>query len=129
MLRASSRPQIRSIAIDVSLDVPFLNVKSNDMAIDPLFGLGVAVNVVQFMYFAAKFIGESRKIYKSASPASEDHINLDTVAHDVHHFSDSIFAPEGCSDAFKIFTDDTKRISQELLNMLEKLRVTNYYIS
>jgi hypothetical protein len=65
----------------------------------------------------------------SASPASEDHINLDTVAHDVHHFSDSIFAPEGCSDAFKKFTDDTKRISQELLNMLEKLRVTNYCIS
>jgi hypothetical protein len=84
---------------------------------------------VQFIDFAAKFIGESRKIYKSASSASEDHIILDTVAHDIHHLSDSIFVPEGCSDALKQLTDDTKRLNQGLLDMLEKLRVTNYYIS
>ena len=53
MLRASSRPLIPSIAIDVSLDVSFLNVKLNDVAIDPLFELIVAVNVVQFVDFAA----------------------------------------------------------------------------
>ena len=51
MLRASSRPQIPSIAIDVSLEVSFLNVKLNDVAIDPIFELIVAVNVVQVIDF------------------------------------------------------------------------------
>jgi hypothetical protein len=54
---------------------------------------------------------------------------LDTVAHDINHLSDSIFVPEGCSDALKQFTDDTKRINQELLDMLEMLRVANYCTS
>jgi hypothetical protein len=40
-----------------------------------------------------------------------------------------LFVPEGCSDALKQFTDDTKRINQELLDMLETLRVANYYTS
>jgi hypothetical protein len=35
----------------VSLEVSFLNVKLNDVAIDPLFELIVAVNVVQVIDF------------------------------------------------------------------------------
>jgi hypothetical protein len=93
------------------------------MAIDPITALGLASNVVQVVDFAAKLIGESQKIYKSVSSASEDHIILDTVACDIHRLCDSITVPEGCSDTLKQLTDDTKRISQELLGVLEKLTV------
>ncbi|KAE9373908.1 hypothetical protein N431DRAFT_374559 [Stipitochalara longipes BDJ] len=93
------------------------------MAIDPLTALGLASNVVQFVDFAAKLIGESQKIYKSVSSASEDHIILDTVASDIHRLCDSILIPEGCSDTLKQLTGDTRRISQELLGVLEKLTV------
>jgi hypothetical protein len=89
--------------------------------IDPLTALGLAANVLQFVDFASKLIGGLVVIYKSASAASEDNIVLDIVVRDIQRLSGSIVALEDFSGTLKELTDESSRISQELLAVLDKL--------
>lgn len=90
---------------------------------EPLTALGLASNILSFVDFAIKLISESREIYRLASPSSEDNLILDIVAQDLQRLSDGLVISAVCPDALRQVAAETQRVSQELRNVLYKLRV------
>jgi ABC-type transporter Mla subunit MlaD len=92
------------------------------MTLDPFTSLGLASNIIQFVDFATKLIGESRTIYKSASDAGKDNLVLQAVTNDLSRLTNSIVTSNNFSDDLRKLANETRSISAELSDVLEKLR-------
>lgn len=92
------------------------------MALDPFTALGIAGNVVQFVDFTWKLILGSRAIYNSSTGTSKDHAVIHTIAAVVTRLSDGITS-SGASPELEKLATESKRIADELLKLLEKLKV------
>ncbi|KUJ15133.1 uncharacterized protein LY89DRAFT_685948 [Mollisia scopiformis] len=90
---------------------------------DPLTALGLAGNIVQFIDFAWKLFEGTKAIYKSASGSSHDNAVLQSIANDLRHLSNGIIISNQHSEELRRLATESKRISLELLDALEKLKL------
>lgn len=91
--------------------------------LDPLTSLCLASSLAQFVDFSCKLFQGTKSIYKSAIGSSEENACLHLIAADVRRLSSDIEVLESHPEALRVLAIETKRVSDELLGVLEDLRI------
>lgn len=94
------------------------------MTLDPFTVLGLASNILQFLSFTGKVIKGTQAISSSPSGSSEDNTYLRNRSVDVSCLIDGFLDPQnGCSHDLRDVLQDCKGIVQDLLHLLDSLKV------
>lgn len=97
--------------------------------IDPLSAVGLASSIVQFVDFGSKLLLEGYNVYKSEQGASKESLEIEGATIRLQELSQRLSAPRrGATSkdeaALYELAVDCRALTQELLNMLEELKVT-----
>jgi len=98
---------------------------------DPLTALGVVGNLVQFVDFLMRLLGDAREIHKSAQGSLQENSDVETVAtiirnhqtklrYQDHH---NLRADDKTEDSLEWLCSSCEEIADELLDVLSKLKV------
>ncbi|KAI8963342.1 hypothetical protein F5Y11DRAFT_148903 [Daldinia sp. FL1419] len=90
---------------------------------DPFTALGTASSVLAFVEFSWKLLTNTYSTYKSATGESEDARVLFRIAEDATRFGNAITMAPGCEADLRRLVEEAKSIAEELLDILEKLKV------
>lgn len=96
---------------------------------ESLAALGLAANIVQFVHFGATLLSETSELYHSATGASIGNAELESITKNVQKLSEGLEASPhdlGSSEqenTLRNLSNQCKRVSAELLAVLEELRV------
>ncbi|OCL14115.1 hypothetical protein AOQ84DRAFT_281775 [Glonium stellatum] len=108
------------------------------MVLDPLSALGLCGNIVQFIDFGAKLISKSTELYKSASGASAENLDLALIADDLRALSESLADPASAISAsgramnipptnnelrIQVLAQKCRELAEQLLDVIESLQV------
>lgn len=96
---------------------------------DPVTALGFASNIISFVDFAGKLISKGHEIYKSASGASRENVEIETVIDDLSLHVDrlkqgnTITAVTPRGQQLQSLASDCAILADEILQKLNKLKV------
>jgi hypothetical protein len=113
------RGEVLSITSDIAA-----GLKVSAMA-DPFPALGLAGNIITFIDFSWKLLSGAHSIYRSHSGTSESNEVLEMIARDVSTLSKAVRVEQSSFEDSNIYglAKETKRVADELLKALEKLKV------
>lgn len=90
---------------------------------DPLSALGIAGNVIQFIDFATKLFDGSREVYRSATGASQETLNLSNIAKELSGLSKSFTTDDLKSLGLRDVASQCSSLAKDLLAAVDKLTV------
>jgi hypothetical protein len=92
---------------------------------DPFAALGLAGNIITFVDFTWKLLSGAHSIYRSHSGTSESNELLQIIARDVSSLSNAVLIEESSFKDLDLYglATETRRVADEILNALEKLKV------
>jgi hypothetical protein len=93
---------------------------------DPITAVGFAASILNFIDFSHKLISGTLEVIKSGSTSENAHVSV--VINDLHAVTKELdYPPTGKSkheDALNTLASECKGLSEELQQLLEKLKVT-----
>lgn len=98
---------------------------------NPLTGLGLAANILQFIDFTTKIISASVDLYQSGSGAKAEYFEAESFAIHLRELADKMILPETSGHgvfkdegkALKSIATQCREIADELLDVLQDLKV------
>jgi hypothetical protein len=92
---------------------------------DAFSALGLAGNIITFVDFTWKLLSGAHDIYRSHSGTSEGNELLQIIARDVSSLSNAVLAEQSSFEDSNLYglATETKRVADEVVNALEKLKV------
>ena len=102
------------------------------MALESIAALNLAGNIVQFIDFGCRLFSKSRELYKSSDGVLAENVELEIIATSLSTLSKGLTdgSPQAClrtPDYYSLvlLAERCKGIADELLGVLEKLKVRN----
>lgn len=97
---------------------------------DPLSVVGLVSGIITFIDFSWKLVNGANDIYESASGATKENVHISTVIEDLDNLTRDLdvgvrdLGDTGRDHALRKLTAGCQELSDELLTILSKLRVT-----
>lgn len=102
------------------------------MALESIAALNLAGNIVQFIDFGCRLFSKSRELYKSSDGVLAENVELEIIVTSLSTLSKGLTdgSPQAClrtPDYYNLvlLAERCKGIADELLEVLEKLKVRN----
>ncbi|KAK5999159.1 hypothetical protein PT974_01549 [Cladobotryum mycophilum] len=89
--------------------------------VDPLTALGAASSIIAILEFSWKLLASTQKIYQMGE--NEGNATLSTISQDARRLADSIVSSEDYSKDLQALVKESRKVAQELIDALEKLKV------
>jgi hypothetical protein len=93
---------------------------------DPVTAIGFAASILQFVDFSWSLLTGTYEVYKSASGTTAQNAHINTVIQDLHEVTEGldldVRAKSKHEKALKALASECKKLSKELLQLLEKLK-------
>ena len=93
--------------------------------LDPISAIGLAGNIVQFVDFSWGLLRETKDLYNSSEGTTADIDVLERISNDIININDTLTAPSAADaipDQMRDLASQCKRIAQELLEILDKVK-------
>ena len=90
---------------------------------DPFSALGLAGNIITFVDFTWKLFSGAYTIYRSESGTSDKNAVLQVIAGNVRSLSGAVMVEHAHSQDLQSLAAETKRVAEQILDALEKLKV------
>ena len=108
-----------------------LTPKLRSVMLDPMTALGLAGNVVQFVDFSIKLLGDAHEIHKSAQGSLQENLDVEKVTEIIRTLQmklrtqdgDNINANGKAENSLERLCLSCDETAEELLEALEKLKV------
>ncbi|KAG6356914.1 hypothetical protein INS49_014789 [Diaporthe citri] len=87
-----------------------------------LAGISLACNIIQLIEFRCKILVDSREVHKSSTGLASRHVALENIAKRPKDLSDNVAAQPNASSRLISLAAESKRLVQELLDAVDKLK-------
>lgn len=98
--------------------------------LDPMTALGLAGNIVQFVEFSIKLLGDANEIHKSAQGSLQENLDIEQIAGTIRTLQMTLRPPvdddmkddNAAEDSLEALCSSCDEIAEELLGVLEQLK-------
>jgi hypothetical protein len=89
---------------------------------DPFAALGLAGNIITLIDFTWKLFAGAHTIYRSHAGTSDENVVLEVIVRDISSLSGAVIVEQARSEKLQLLAAESKRVAEELLHALEKLK-------